>query len=119
MEESVAEEGVDKGGYGRECEIRYKVGKMADNLPLDYSCPHPSLDDSDLHLLRPPSWSMYRVIDVLLLLTTNAETLNARAKAYSVPLYLAPVLLSPPLFSLAARQLREDGTRGKRGETGA
>lgn len=48
------EEGVDKGGYGRECEIRYKVGKMADNLPLDYSCPHPSLDDSDLHLLLVP-----------------------------------------------------------------
>jgi len=46
LEESVAEEGVDKGGYGRGCEIRYKVGKMADNLPLDYSCPHPSLDDS-------------------------------------------------------------------------
>lgn len=107
---------MDKGGYGRECEIRYKVGKMADNLPLDYSYPHPSLDDSDLHLHRTPlPWSMYRVIDVLLL-HDQRRRCNARAKAYSILLYLAPVLLSPPLFSLAARQ---EETGGKSGETGA
>lgn len=96
---------MDKGGYGRECEIRYKVGKMADNLPLDYSCPHPSLDDSDLHLLRPPSWSMYRVIDVLLLHDQRGDAERARKSVQRPP-------LSRACSSLAAAFLSRGKTAG-------
>lgn len=47
----------------QECEVRYKVGKMADNLPLDYSCPHRN-PPSHRFLHTGLAWSMYRIIDV-------------------------------------------------------
>ena len=46
---------------------------MADNLPLDYSCPHPSLDDS-----TPPPLA-HVPGNRCSSFVTNRETLNARA----------------------------------------
>lgn len=104
---------MDKGGYGRGCEIRYKVGKMADNLPLDYSCPHPFLPGRfQPPLLPPPSLPpAYVPSNRCSSFTTNAETLNARAKAYAVLLYLAGSRIVPAFLflSLAVRQKGAEG----------
>lgn len=118
--ELVTEEGVDKGGYGRGCEIRYKVGKMADNLPLDYSCPHPCLPPTPGDSNRPlspaaplPPLLAYVPGNRCSSFTTDAETLNARAKAYTVLLYLAAVPSAVPPAFLSRNAREDEGARAR------
>lgn len=66
---------------------------MADNLPLDYSCPHPSLDDS-----TPPPLA-HVPGNRCSSFATNRETLNARAS--TVP-FLHPLPHSPFLSFLSS-----------------